>query len=148
MKQYFQLLVSAKISPSKTEALNGGTPSDQQARFCYDCDGDHFHLFPFVSRFLPEPRTPVSHPLSVLPNATLLAQLCLFGIMRASDGTTASTIFCGSGGSVELHESVRAAASCSTGPESADNRSRGWRGLDEAQPTRRHTHGGGEAFPG
>src|SRR5439155_21671678 len=80
-----------------------------------------FSFVPFVSRFLPEPRTPVSHPLSVLPNATLLAQLCLFGIMRAGDGTAASAIFCGSGGSAELHESVGAAASCSTGPESADD---------------------------
>jgi hypothetical protein len=23
----------------------GGTPSDQQARLCYDYDADHFHLF-------------------------------------------------------------------------------------------------------
>src|SRR5437762_2059454 len=85
----------------------GGTPSDQQARFCYDCDADYFHLFPLVSRFLPEPPTPVSHALSVLPNATLLAQLCLFGIMSESDGTAASAIFSGSGGRVARHQSVQ-----------------------------------------
>src|ERR1051326_2356149 len=83
------------------------------------------------------------------PNAIMLAQPCLFGIM-APDGTSASAIFPGCGRSVEFHQGGRATAHCPTSakPPSPGPGGRNRCGPAQTQSARRYPHCGGKTVPG